>query len=148
MTLHGSKLLGLGFATMLILSSSCMAQDEIHLTPSTKMKLDAERFAFKINVMGTGNPAVIHPFASEDLMAVFVVINGNEPKRFMAGPNVSKTIKEPDQTVPCGDTTANITFYLGLDGKNTRALFINLEPGDGVLLDCEISGQVEAIQLQ
>ncbi|MGE5206985.1 MAG: hypothetical protein ACM3PW_15330 [Chlamydiota bacterium] len=98
--------------------------------------------------MGTGNPAAIRSFPSKDPMAAFVSLNLTPPKRLLVCPRVAKDVEKPDQVVPCGSTKARVTFYFGLNEKKTRALFINLEPGDGVLLDCQVSGQLDAINLQ
>jgi hypothetical protein len=145
---HRCKVPGFVVVLLFLLASSCFAQTSVHLDAPSKVNLSGERFAFKVNVMGTGNPVVIRSFPAKVPMAAFVTVSAQPAKRFLVGPHVARNVKKPDQVVPCGGTTARVTFYFGLDEKKTRALFINLEPGDGVLLDCQLSGQVEAINLQ
>jgi hypothetical protein len=145
---HRCKVPGFVIVVLFLLASSCFAQTSVHLDAPSKVNLSGERFSFKVDVMGTGNPAVIRSFPFKGPMAAFVSLNVTPARRLLVGPRVAKGVKKPDQVVPCGGTTARVTFYFGLDEKKTRALFINLEPGDEVLLDCQLSGQVEAIKLQ
>lgn len=148
MWLHQCKLGGLAAVIVLLLATFCPGQTNVHVDSPSKVNLNAERFAFKVDVMGTGNPTLVRRFPSADPLAAVVTIKGKPATRLLVGPDLAKSIKDPDQIVPCGETTAKVIFYFALDAKNQRALFINLQPGDGVLLDCQLNGQVEAIHIQ
>ena len=145
---HRCKLAGSAAVLVLLFAAFCSGQTNVHVDSPSKVNLSAERFAFKVEVMGTGNPTLLRSFPSPDELAAVVTVKGKPAKRFLVGPDLAKSIKDPDQVLPCGETTAKLTFYFALDEKSQRALFVNLEPGDGVLLDCQLSGEVEAIHLQ
>jgi hypothetical protein len=147
MASHRDKLLAMVFALLLPAAGSCLAQTNVHLDSPTKVTFNGERFAFKVDVMGTGNPTLVRHFAGTVPMSALVTLKAKPPVVLMVDPEIEKTIKDPDHSVPCGETSAKVTFYFALDQKNQRALFINLEPGDGVLLDCQLQGFIQAINL-
>lgn len=144
---HRNKLLGLAVVLVVLSAASSPAQTNVHLDSPTKAVFGGERFTFKVDVMGTGNPTLVRHFPGAEPIAALVAIKAKPPFTLMIGPDLEKAIKHPQQSVPCGDTRAKVTFYFALDQKNQRALFINLEPGDGVLLDCQLQGTIAAINL-
>ena len=146
MASHRDKLLAIVFLVLLA-AGFCLAQTNVHLDSPTKVTFSGERFSFKVDVMGTGNPTLIRHFEGTAPISALVTIKAKPPIALMVGPELEKAIKDPVRIVPCGETTAKVTFYFALDQKNRRALFINVEPGDGVLLDCQLQGSVKAIDL-
>lgn len=147
MASHRDKLLAIVFTVLLLAAGFCLAQTNVHLDSPTKVTFSGERFSFKVDVMGTGNPTLVRHFEGTAPISALVTLKAKPPVALMVGPELEKAIKDPDHSVPCGETTAKVTFYFALDRKNQRALFINVEPGDGVLLDCQLQGSVKTIDL-